>query len=425
MTNGDPHNTARSSIFASLRYPGAKRYFAGLTLSMIGTWMQSIAMSWLVVKKLGGSGRELGLLSIFQFTPMLVLGAWAGALSDRVDKRRVMFVTQTLLGCAALSLALLDFTDRATLPAVLGVAAISGLAGAFDTPVRRAMVGDLVPKVALPNAMSLNTGVITSSRVFGMALGGFVTRFGGTGYCFLANGLSYLAMLVALRGLGQRAHRSDRPTEKAGARDAVAHIARTPALAVSMLATIVVATLTFNYQLTFPLLVKEVFHRKADALGTMLAITSVGSFAGAMLSARRRTPSLRLFLASATLMGASACVMAIAPSFWFACGASIPMGVGGGLLMSQLSGLLTSLSPSTMRGRVLGLQSVVFMGSTPFGGPLLGAVADTAGPRWAMGTGGIAAVAAGLAGLAWVRLRSPDVVPAAGNRAGGLRSASG
>ena len=177
------------TIFESLRYPGAKRYFAGLTLSMVGTWMQSIAMSWLIVNRLHGGGHELGLLSIFQFTPMLLLGAWAGALSDRVDKRRVMVVTQTLLGLAALSLAVLDFTDRATLPAVLVVAAISGLASAFDTPVRRAMVGDLVPKSALPNAMSLNTGVITSSRVFGMALGGFVTRFAGTGYCFLVNGL--------------------------------------------------------------------------------------------------------------------------------------------------------------------------------------------------------------------------------------------
>lgn len=399
----------RSAVFASLHYPGAKRYFAGLALSMTGTWMQSIGLSWLVVHELGGGGRELGLLSLFQFSPTLLLSAWAGALSDRLDKRRVMVFTQLALGLTALALGVLTLTDQATLNSVLALSFVSGVAGAFDTPVRRAMVGDLVPREALPNAMSLNTGVITSSRVFGMALGGFVTRWIGTGWCFTFNGLSYVAMLFALWGLGQRAHRTVAATKGAGALDAVRHIVTTPVLAISMLATVLVAMFAFPYQLTFPLLIKDVFGREADALGTMLAITSVGSFAGAMLSARRRQPSLQVFLVACVGMGIGASMVALAPSFWWCTAATVPMGIASGLLMSQLSGLLTAHSPSDMRGRVLALQSVVFMGSTPIGGPILGAVADAAGARWSMGLGGVAALIAGGGGLAWSNFRRAPV----------------
>lgn len=401
---GDPvgSDEERTAVFASLRYSGAKRYFLGLALSMTGTWMQSIALSWVVVHRLGGGGHELGLLSVFQFTPMLLLGGWAGALSDRVDKRQVMIVTQVALGLAALLLGVLDFTGHTSLRNLLALAGVSGVASAFDTPVRRAMVGDLVPRDAVPNAMSLNTGVITSSRVFGMALGGFVTQWVGTGWCFIANGVSYLAMLIALWGLGRRAHATRSVAgERAGAVDALRHLARTPVLLVAMVATTVVATFTFNYQLTFPLLIRDVFHRNAGGLGALFAVTSIGSFAGAMISARRRTPSLRVFLWACGVMGVSACLVASAPTYWLCALATVPMGIGGGLLMAQLSGLLTQHSPSTMRGRVLAIQSVVFIGSTPIGGPIIGAVADAAGARWAMATGGIAALLAGVVGAAW------------------------
>jgi MFS family permease len=394
-------------LFRSLRYPGAKRYFAGLSLSMVGTWMQSIALSWLVVKELGGGGRELGLLMFCQFLPMLVLGAWAGALSDRLDKRRLMLVTQAAMGIAALALATLDVTDRERFPAVLGIALLAGLASAFDTPVRRALIGDLVPREALPNAMSLNTGVITSARVLGMAVGGFVTRFAGTWWCFLLNGISYLAMIVALWGLSERSEAAVSTAEGGRVRDGVRHVWSTPALRISMLATAFVATFTFNYGLTFPLMITEVFRRDADALGSMMAVTSVGSFLGAMISAKRRRPSLEVFLAACLGMGVSALACAVSPSFLLCSAASVPMGVSGGLLMSQLSGLLTTFSPSSMRGRVLALQSVVFLGSTPIGGPVIGLVSDAGGPRWGMALGGVIACAAGAAGIAAMGRSTP------------------
>ncbi len=401
-------------LFRSLRYPGAKRYFAGLAASMVGTWMQSIALSWLVVKDLQGGGSTLALLQVFQFAPMLVLGAWAGALSDRLDKRRLMLITQTAMAGSALALAALDFTGRASLSAVLALAAVAGVAQAFDTPVRRAMVGDLVPPEAVPNAMSLNTGVITSSRVLGMAVGGYVTRFWGTEWCFLANGLSYLAMIVAIFGMVERAHATRSADHEGTARDGLRHVWRSPVLRPMAIGLTVVATFTYNYNLTFPLIVKEVFGRDADGLGTIMAFVSVGSFAGAMLSAKRRRPSLAVFFAASLGMGLTAGVGAAAPTYLLCVASMVPMGVCAGLLMAQSSGLFTWHSPSTMRGRVLALQSVVFIGSTPIGAPLIGAVADHVGPRWGLGVGAIAAVAVGLAGLFVVSRLTPSALAAPG-----------
>ena len=393
----------RSKTFASLKYPGAGRYFLGLALSMLGSWMQSIALSWLVIHELHGKGAMLAIVGIFQFGPTLVLGAWAGSLADRFDKRRMMFVTQAALGLCALGLAAMDFSNRESLAAVLALAGVAGFATAFDTPVRRSIIGDLVPPEVVPNAMSLNTGVITSSRVAGMALGGFVTKWAGTSWCFLANGVSYLAMIVALVGLAQRTHEARRPTTDRRVRDAIVHVWRTPALRIAMGATTIIATLTFNYQLTFPLLIKDVFNGEADRLGTLFAVTSIGSFTGAMISARRRTPTVEVFLLGGLLMGVGAVGAATASTLLVCELWTVPMGVGGGLLMAQLSGMLTSLSDPSMRGRVLALQSVVFLGSTPIGGPVIGLVADHAGARWAMAVGGLAALAATfLAGIALV-----------------------
>lgn len=416
----------RPALFASLRYPGAGRYFLGLSLSMLGTWMQSIALSWLFVHELGATGMLLGLLGVVQFGPTLLLGAWAGALADRMDKRRLMLVTQIAMGCTALALAALDFANRESIAAVLVISGIGGLASAFDTPVRRSIIGDVVPKSALPNAMSLNTGVITSSRVLGMAMGGFVTKFAGTSWCFLANGLSYLAMLAALSSMTNRRHASAPPTSRGGARDAVRHVWETPMLRVAMMATTVVATFAFNYQVTFPLLVADVFGREADGLGALFAITSVGSFAGALTSARRRAPSLQVFLFACIGMGVSAMALAASPGFLAANVCSVPMGYCGGLLMSQLSGMLTAHSDSSMRSRILALQSVVFLGSTPIGGPIIGFIADHFGPRWSVASGGFFAAAAGVLGLAkGRRLRPPaQDVPAGSEQLSGVSARS-
>jgi MFS family permease len=391
---------ARIATFASLRYPGAGRYFTGLTLSMVGSWMQTIAMAWLVGKRLGGDGGALGLLSVFQFAPMLFLGAWAGAIADRHDKRQIMVVTQILLGLSALGLGALDVSGHITMPWVLAFAGISGVASAFDTPVRRAMIGDLVPKHLIPNAMALNTGVITSSRVFGMMLGGFVVKYVGTGWCFLGNGISYGFMLIALTGLGTRAHTSAPPKTDGSVMDAVRHVWRTPVLRVAMIATTIVSVLTFNYAVTFTLMVKNAFHRDADILGWLMAATSAGSFAGSMIAARRREPSMDLLLGSCVGMGLSCLGFGISPDPWMAAVCSVPLGLFGGLVMTQLSGLLPKHSPSSMRGRVLALQSVIFIGSTPIGSPIVGLVSEQSGARWGMYVGGLGGLIAGLVGFA-------------------------
>lgn len=401
MSNGalDPEPEAVPSLFSSLGYPGSKRYFLGLALSMVGTWMQSIALAWLVVKVLNGSGRELGLVSVFQFGPILALGMYAGALSDRFDKRTLMFITQFFMGSAALLLAFIDFTNRESMSAVYLLSAVSGLASAFDTPVRRAMIGDLVPKEALPNAMSINTGVMTSTRVLGMAIGGYVVRYAGTEWCFLINGISYVAMMIALVGLSNRRHATLSSSTESGVLVALRVVWRLPELRLVIIATAITATLTFNYQTTFPLMVKQVFHYDADSLGALFAVTSAGTLAGAMASAKRPRPTLGWFTIGIAMMGVGAGFLSIAGSFAWGLVAAFPLGVGGGLFMAQMSGLLTSQTEPSMRGRVLALQTVVFLGSTPIGGPIVGAISDEYGARWASAVGGIAALAAAM--YAW------------------------
>lgn len=392
--------SARLSTFASLRYPGAARYFAGLTLSMVGSWMQSIALSWLVVQKLNGDGGALGLVNAFQFAPMLFLGAWAGALSDRYDKRRLMTVTQILLGFSAVALGILDLSGHITMPIVFLLAALIGTASAFDTPVRRAMVGDLVPKHVIPNAMALNTGVITSSRVFGMMVGGFLVKYAGTGWCFIVNGISYGFMLLALTGLGALPHKTAPPQTDGGVTDAVRHIWRTPILRVAMISTSIVSVLTFNYAVTYTLMVDKIFKRDSDVLGWLLAASSVGSFAGSIFAARRREPSVDVLMASCIGMGITCFGFGYSANPFVAAAFSVPLGLFGGLVMTQLSGLLPKYSPSSMRGRVLALQSVVFIGSTPIGGLLVGITSEELGARWGMYIGGIGGLLGGAVGMA-------------------------
>ena len=394
----------RTPTFLSLRYPGAKLYFAGLTISMLGSWMQSIALSWLIVRQLRGGGAELGFQQMAQFLPVAFLSAWAGSLADRIDKRRLMVVTQIALGLTALTLAALDFTGRASLKAVLAITVITGFASAFDTPARRSLIGDLVPHDALPNAMALNTGVITSARVAGVALGGLLVKYAGTGWCFLLNGLSYLAMIGALFGLANRAHRTPPAAAGDGVFGALVHVWRTRTLMAAMLVTAVIATFTFNFNVTVTLMVEKVFGLESDAFGLVMMFVSVGSFAGAMVSARRHKPTLAGLLFGGLVMGLSCIGIARAPNLWTFGLGSIPMGFGGGLLMSQLSGLLTMLSPPTMRGRVLALQTVVFLGSTPFGSPVIGRIADVSGPRSAVSFGGWAALLGVVGGLLLVGL---------------------
>jgi MFS family permease len=395
-----------SRTFSSLRYPGTKRYFLGLSVSMCGSWVQSIALAWLIVRELGGGGRELGLQQASQFLPILLLGAWAGAIADRVDKRRLMFATQVALGLCALLLGALTLSGRAALPGILAINAASGLAAAFDTPVRRSLIGDLVPHEALPNAMALNTGVITSSRVVGMGIGGLLVKYVGSGWCFVLNGCSYLAMLIALVGLGVRVHQSPKSNDS-GVRDGIVHVWRTPALRVSMLITLAIATFTFNFGLTLPLLVEKVFRRDADSFGLLMAATSVGSFLGAMITARRHAANVGTLSFGGLVMGVATIAVGASPNLIICALMTVPMGFGGGLFMSQLSGLLTLLSPPQMRGRVLALQTVVFIGSTPIGGPIVGAIADGFGPRWGAMFGGITgALAALVGGLVWWQGRS-------------------
>jgi MFS family permease len=352
--------------------------------------MQSVALV-AVVQRLTDSGVQLGLNVAFQFLPMLLLGAWAGSFADRHDKWRLVLSTQTALGVTALVLGIVELSGGSRLWLMHALAMVTGLFNAFDNPVRRGLLAELVDPSMLSNAMSLNTAVMTGSRAVGPALAGLLLTRTEPGWIFVINGVSYLAMLAGLTSIDQRARRVTRSHGPAkgqtaeGLRVVWAH----PILRPAFVALIVVSTFSFNYAVSLPLLAKNVFDGDSSMFGVMLAVSSVGSLAGALWLAGKTSASLRTMLLMAGVQGVAAMAVSASPTFALALVFCIPMGFGGSAFIASASGLFSSQVPAEMRGRALALQAMAFLGSTPIGGPITGVVGDMAGARWSLAYGGV------------------------------------
>ncbi len=394
--------SARSRVFRSLRHRNARLYFLGLVVSNVGTWLQATALAWLVLR-LTGSGTALGIVTALQFLPMLLFGAWGGAIADRVDRRRLLYLTQSLAAVQAIVLGAAVLGGWVTIGLVYALTAALGLVNAVDTPVRRSFIGDLVEHDELANAMSLNTAVMTGSRVVGPALAGILIDVVGTGWCFVANGVSFAALLFALAAIDRSAvHRVPPVARARGQVLAGLHYVRSqPVLRLTMLTLLVVSIFTFNYQVTLPLLVERVFGGGAGAFGALLAITSAGSLIGSFVTASRPDATVRFMLGSLGVLAVFVGLLALAPNLPIAIVLGVPMGAGGAAFVACTSGLLVANTAPELRGRVLALQSIAFLGSTPIGGPLLGWIGEEVGARWALAVGAIVAlgtlVVAGLA----------------------------
>jgi MFS family permease len=405
---------AASPTFRSLRHRNARWYFGGLVVSTAGTWLQGTAQAWLVLR-LSDSGAALGGVVAAQFVPMLLLGAWAGALADRVDKRRLMFAMQAIAGVQAVVLGVLDLTDVVTLPMVFVMSAVLGVVNAIDSPSRRSLIAELVEPDELTNAMALNTAVMTGSRIIGPAVAGFLIEGVGTGWCFILNGVTFVAVLAALVAMDPTQMRPARKVVRAKGqvREGLAFVWRHPVLAPTFAALVAVSIFTFNYQVTIPLLVERVFDGNAATFGALLAVTSVGSLLGSLTAARRPAATTAFMLAAIAVLGVSMVALALSPTLALAFLASVPMGAGGAAFMATTSGMLLHLTAPEMRGRILALQAMAFLGATPVGSPLAGAVAEAWGARAALVAGGVAALicAAGV-GLALRRSTAVGAVPA-------------
>lgn len=402
-----------SATFRSLRHRNARVYFLGLLVSSVGTWLQLTATT-LLLYGLTGRAADLGLNAAAQFLPMLILGAWAGALADRVDRRRLMLVTQIAMALQAFALAGLVFAGLATPVLVFVFSALLGVVGAIDNPARRGLIAELVEADEVPNAMALNTAVMTGSRVLGPALAAWLAEPLGVGWLLVANALSFAAFIVPVAAIRPASLRRE-PKAAAGGkpvREALGFVARHPQLGPLMLVYALVSTFAFNHSISFPAVAERRFG-DARAFGYLLSVTGVGSLVGALITAGRPTVSLRWFQGCIAVLGLSSLALAIAPDLRWAIALALPLGLGGAGFISSANAILQRLGPPEMRSRLLALTAVAFLGSTPVGGPITGWIADHVSPGWSLAYGGWISLAA-LGWMVWrLGLRStPEPGPA-------------
>jgi MFS family permease len=369
-------------------------FFAGMLVSNVGTWMQSTAQG-LLVYRLSHQGTSLGLVLACQFVPLLVLGPWAGVAADRTNRRRLTIITQTGMTIQALLLGVLDLAGVITLPLVYLFALVLGILSAFDNPARRGLVTELVDEADIPNALSLNTAVMTGSRAFGPALAALLVTLFGTGWCFIANGVSFLAVLASLLAMNVDQLRTAPLAPKGGQplRDGLRFVWRDSVLRNTFIILTIVSTFAFNYPVSLLLVTLRNLGGGAGAFGLLLSFTSIGSFAGSLAIASRHRVGARTMLAALAVLGVFAVAMGLASSLAAAFAIAVPMGFGGAAYVAATNSIILPRTPPHLRGRVLALQATAFLGSTPIGGPITGWIGDHVGAGWSIAYGGLIALA--------------------------------
>jgi MFS family permease len=387
-------NAARDT-FGSFQHRNFRLFFGGQTISQVGNWLTLVAQTLLVLK-LTGSGVMVGLLTACQFAPVLLLGAWAGLVADRSDKRRLLMGVQVFAMVQSFVLAALAFMDSPPVAAIFGVAFFGGIATAFDNPARRAFVVEMVPEDRVSNAVSLNSALMTGSRIIGPALAGLLISTVGYGWCFALDGLSYIAVLVGYGLMRTDEFRSPEvaPKGKGQIREGLRYARSVPDLWIPLVMMAIIGMLSFNFQVVIPLFVTRTFHSGDTAFTLLFSVISVGSLVGALATARRKEITIRHVVVSAAAFGAAMLLLASTPGLAWAFPVGLLVGGGSIAFMTASTAIVQLRSDPMMRGRVLALQAIVFLGSTPIGGPILGAVSDWFGARAGLALGGVAAIAA-------------------------------
>jgi MFS family permease len=418
---------AGRATFRSFASRNFRLFFGGQLVSQAGTWMQSVAITWLVFD-LTGSGVALGLVTAAEFLPILVLGAWAGVIADRVDRHRLMIYTQSAFLILATTLSVLTLSDRITVGALFGLSFAFGIINAFDNPSRRALVVELVPETDVPNAVGLNSALMTGSRVVGPTLAGVLIAGPGAGVCFVVNAVTYVAVIVALLRMNRACFRSSPRVAKAKGqlREGLRYLWRTPELRLPIILMAVVGTMAFNYPVTLPLLAERTFHGTASTFTMLFATLSLGSLIGALMVARRSSVGLGFLVRSGAGLALATLALAATPTLPLAVVATLAVGFCNVLMISGATTVVQLRAAPPMRGRVLALLTVVFLGSTPIGSPIIGAVAELTDVRVALALGGLATGVATAWTARQMRVRArpepaADMVVLASSPAAGLR----
>ncbi|MGW0879834.1 MFS transporter [Streptomyces sp. NPDC002671] len=399
------HNPRKSSMFSSLKNRNYRLFFIGQAVSNTGTWMQRIAQDWLVLS-LTGSSAAVGITTALQFLPMLLFGLYGGVLVDRLPKRPTLMVTQVSMAVTGLVLAALTLTGQVQVWHVYVAAFAVGLATVVDNPARQSFVSEMVGPDQLQNAVSLNSANFQSARLVGPAVAGLMITGVGTGWAFLANGLSFAAPLTGLLLMRTRElHVVERaPRGKGQLREGLRHVAGRPELVWPIVLVGFIGTFGFNFPVWLSAYADDIFHAGAGSYSLFNTLIAVGSLGGALLAARRGTARLRVLTAAALAFGALEIVAALAPSYWLFALLMVPIGVCGLTVNVTANTAVQMATDPAMRGRVMALFMMVFMGGTPLGAPLVGWVTDTYGPRVGFAAGGaVSAAAAAVIGLVLAR----------------------
>ena len=408
---------AITTTFRSLRVRNYRLFASGQVISLSGTWAQRVAQDWLVLELSHNSGVALGITTGLQFLPVLLFGLYGGVLADRYDKRQLLIWAQVSMGLLALVLGVLDLTGVVQLWHVYALAFLLGLASVVDTPVRQAFVVEMVGPDDLPNAVSLNSATFNASRILGPAIAGVAISRVGTAPVFLTNAATYIAVVAGLLAI----RRSDLfdvnrvARAKGQLREGLSYVRANPQLYVPIALIAVIGMFGLNFQITLALVAKQTFHMGAGSYGALSAMLATGSLLGALASARRSTPpSRRVLFGSALAFGLLEVLTGLAPTYAVMAVLLVPTGAAVLTFTTTANATVQLTSAPHMRGRVMALYVLVFLGGTPIGAPVIGALAEALGPRSSLLIGGaVSAAAAVAAGLYLARVTASSSPPAA------------
>ncbi|MFC5502426.1 MFS transporter [Lysinimonas soli] len=405
-----------SSAFRSLGIFNYRLWFAGVTVSNVGTWMQRTAQDWVVLTELThNDAGAVGVTMALQFGPQLVLVPITGLVADRMDPRRLLMITQGAMGAMGLGLGILTLTGVLQLWMMFLFALALGVAAAFDAPVRQTFVGSLVPQGFLSNAVGLNATSFNTARLIGPAVAGLLIAGVGSGWVFLTNALTFGATMLALAGLrtSELAPRTGIAKRRGQIRAGLAYVRGRPDLMVLFLMVFLMGTLGLNFPIFASTMASTTFHQGAGEFGILSSAFAVGSVVGALLAARREKPRFRTVGLSGAGFGFALIAAALMPSY-LSFGLVLPLvGITSITMLNNANAYVQTTTPPELRGRVMSLYMAIFMGGTPIGAPLIGWVANVYGPRWGLIVGAFGGLLAALVALVWwtrshkVRIRYP------------------
>ncbi|MFP3883489.1 MAG: MFS transporter [Actinomycetota bacterium] len=399
-----PADLARRT-FAAFAIHNFRLYFGGQVVSVSGAWMQRVAQAWLVLE-ITGSGAAVGAVTAVQFLPILVLATRGGLVADRMDKRRLLYLTQSLAATIALTLGFLVLIDVVELWMVFVLALALGLVGSVDNPTRHSFVMEMVGRSRLANAVALNSVLVNSARVVGPAIGGLLIVTVGIGWCFVINAVTYLVFITAISLMRDDDIERPEPERKQRGqlRDALRYVRQNPVLRATLVMSAVIGIFSYEFEVVLPLLARFTFGGDADTFGSMFAAMGIGAVVGGLYVATRGRTSPRAILAAASAMGISIGATAVAPNVWVAHITLVMVGLSASAFLTLSNSVLQLESEPRMRGRVVGMRATAVLGARPIGAPIVGWIGEFLGPRYALGVGAVAALAVAW----WARSRMLD-----------------